>query len=125
MIHALTIEERDEMFAIAEADEEEKGPIEKDFLRRAESTTVSPTLNVYRTCSTIPGQIDNKLLNVPVTIMQNERTSKTSTVDTQALIDSGAKGKFIDQNYARALGIKQMALRELIKVLNVDGTRNK
>ena len=31
MIRALTIEERDEMFAIAEADEEEKGPNEKDF----------------------------------------------------------------------------------------------
>ena len=61
--------------------------------------TVSPTLNVHHTCSTIHGQIDNKLLNVPVTIMQNERTSETSTVDTQALIDSGAKGEFIDQNY--------------------------
>ena len=31
MICALTIKERDETFAIAEADEEEKGPIEKDF----------------------------------------------------------------------------------------------
>ena len=31
MIRALTIEERDEMFTIAEADEEEKGPNEKDF----------------------------------------------------------------------------------------------
>ena len=31
MIRALTIEERDEMFAIAEADKGEKGPFEKDF----------------------------------------------------------------------------------------------
>ena len=31
MIRALTIEERDEMFVIAEAGEEEKGPNEKDF----------------------------------------------------------------------------------------------
>ena len=31
MIRTLTIKERDEMFAIAEADEEEKGPNEKDF----------------------------------------------------------------------------------------------
>ena len=61
--------------------------------------TVSPTLNVYRTCSTIHGQIDNKLLSVPVTIMQNKKTSETSTVDTQALIDSDAEGEFIDQNY--------------------------
>ena len=57
--------------------------------------------------------------------MQNERTGETSTVDTQALIDSGAEGEFIDQNYAWALEIKQTALKEPIKVLNVDGTRNK
>ena len=55
--------------------------------------------------------------------MQNEETSETSTVDTQALIDSGAEGEFIDQNYVRKLGIKQTALP--IKVLNVDGTWNK
>ena len=61
--------------------------------------TVSPTLNVHHTCSIVHGQIDNKLLNVPVTIMQNKRTSGTSTVDTQALIDSGTEGEFIDQNY--------------------------
>ena len=30
-IRALTMEERDEMFAIAKADEEKKGPNEKDF----------------------------------------------------------------------------------------------
>ena len=32
MIRALTVEERDEMFAMAEADDEEKGPKEKDFI---------------------------------------------------------------------------------------------
>ena len=57
--------------------------------------------------------------------MQNEETSETSTVDTQALIDSGTEGEFIDQNYVRKLGIEQIPLREPIKVLNVDGTRNK
>jgi hypothetical protein len=31
MIRALTIEERDEMFEMAEADDEDKGPKEKDF----------------------------------------------------------------------------------------------
>ena len=60
-----------------------------------------------------------------MTIIQNEETSETSTVNTQALIDSGAEGEFIDQNYIRKLGIKQTALQEPIKVLNMDGTRNK
>jgi hypothetical protein len=101
MIRALTIEERDEMFEIAEADDEEKGPKgEGFFLRRAESTTVSPTLNIHRTCSTIHGLIDNKLLEVPVTLIYKDGTSEISKVDTNALTDSGAEGEFIDQNYA-------------------------
>jgi len=48
-----------------------------------------------------------------------------SQVDTKALLDSGAEGEFIDQNYARSIGIEQKELSEPIKVLNVDGTRNK
>ena len=88
-------------------------------------TTVSPTLNIHHTCSTIYGLIDNKRLKVPVTLIYEDRTSRISKVNTNALTDSGAEGKFIDQNYAQSLGIKQMALEELIKVLNVDGTQNK
>jgi len=87
--------------------------------------TVSPTLNIHCTCSTIHGLIDNKLLEVPVTLFYEDRTSRISKVNTKALTDLGAEGKFIDQNYARSLRIKQTALEEPIKVLNVDGTRNK
>ena len=95
------------------------------YLRRAELMTVSPTLNFHHTCSTIHGLIDNKLLKVPVTLIYSDRTSRILKVDNKALIDSGSEGKFVDQNYARSLGIKQMALDEPIKVLNVDGTRKK
>jgi hypothetical protein len=87
--------------------------------------TVSSTLNIHRTCSTIHGLIDNKLLEVPVTLIYKDRTTRISKVNTNALTDSGAEGEFIDQNYARSLRIKQTALEEPIKVLNVDGTRNK
>ena len=58
-------------------------------------------------------------------LIYKDRTSEISKVDTNALMDSGAEGEFIDQNYARSLGIKQTALEEPIKVLNVDGTQNK
>ena len=92
------------------------------FLRRAESTTVSPTLNIHSTCSTIHSSIDNKLLEVPVTLIYENGTSK---VDNKALIDSGSEGEFIDQNFARSLRIKQTALEEPIKVFNIDGTQNK
>ena len=87
-------------------------------------TTVSP-LNIHHTCSTIHGLLDNKLLEVPVTLIYENGTSGISKVDNKALIDSGSEGEFIDQNFARSLGIKQMALEEPIKVFNVDRTRNK
>ena len=95
------------------------------FLRRAESTTVSPTLNIHSTCSTIHGSIDNKLLEVPVTLIYEHGTSGISKVNNKALIDSGSEGEFIDQNFARSLGLKQTALKEPIKVFDVDRTRNK
>jgi len=67
------------------------------------------------------------LLEVPTSIIHDHGNEKSeiSKVETNALIDSGAEGEFIDQNYARKLGIKQTALEKPIKVLNVDGTRNK
>ena len=87
--------------------------------------TVSPTLNIHSTCSTIHGSIDNKLLEVPVTLIYESRTSGILKVNNKALIDSGSEGEFINQNFTQSLGIKQMALEEPIKVFNVDGTWNK
>jgi len=89
--------------------------------------TVSPTLNISRAYSTVHGHVDNKLLEVPTSIIHDHGNEKSeiSKVETNALIDSGAEGEFIDQNYARKLGIKQTALEEPIKVLNIDGTQNK
>lgn len=41
------------------------------------------------------------------------------------MIDSGAGGNFIDQNYARTLGLPLLPLPSPIRVHNVDGTLNK
>ena len=60
-----------------------------------------------------------------MTLIYENRTSGISKVDNKALIDSGSEGEFIDQNFARSLRIKQTALKELIKVFNVDRTQNK
>jgi hypothetical protein len=60
-----------------------------------------------------------------VTLIYEHGTSGILKVDNKALIDSGSEGEFIDQNFARSLGIKQTALKELIKVFNVDRTWNK
>ena len=47
------------------------------------------------------------------------------SVETLALTDSGAGGKFIDQIYARKLGIKIQKLEQPLIARNVDGMQNK
>ena len=47
------------------------------------------------------------------------------TVETKALLDTGAGGKFIDQNFIRNQKIKTKNLEHPIEVFNVDGTPNK
>jgi len=44
-------------------------------------------------------------------------------VETPSMIDSGAGGTFIDQNYARKFNVQN--LDEPVKAFNVDGTENK
>ena len=52
-------------------------------------------------------------------------TEKDETVEILGLVDSGAGGQFIDQNYTRQKGYKTRRLEEPIIAYNVDGTRNK
>ena len=59
-------------------------------------------------------------LSIPVQICDTEKT-----VETLTLIDSRARGKFIDQNYVRKLGIKTQELERPLIARNVDGTPNK
>ena len=47
------------------------------------------------------------------------------TVKTKTLLDTGAGGKFIDQNFVRNQKIKTKNLEHPIEVFNVDGTPNK
>ena len=47
------------------------------------------------------------------------------TVETKALLDTGAGGKFINQNFVWNQKIKTKKLEHPIKVFNVDGTPNK
>ena len=46
-------------------------------------------------------------------------------VETLGLIDSGAGGKFIDQDFMKESGFKTLKLEEPLRVLNIDGTENK
>jgi transposase InsO family protein len=51
--------------------------------------------------------------------------NKVKNVETLGLIDSGAGGKFIDQNYAKTEGFEIIKLQRPMRALNVDGTENK
>jgi len=61
-------------------------------------------------------------MTIPIKI--SGKTEKEN-VDTPGLLDSGAGGKFIDQNYTRKSGFKIQQLEQTLKAFNVDGTENK
>ena len=66
------------------------------------------------------GSINKNSLTIPLKIKTEEET-----VETHALLDSGAGGKFIDQNYAKTLDLPLKTLDKLIPAINIDGTLNK
>ena len=92
---------------------------ERGFLiRRTRSTLVSPYIDIY---SVITATIDSNKLSIPIRISDTGK----ETVETLGLIDSGAGGKFIDQNYVKKLKLETHALETPIRAYNVDGTENK
>jgi hypothetical protein len=74
---------------------------------------VSPYLDVYSV--TIANILRNSI-SVPINIGLSKRTLET-------LINSGAGGLFIDQNFKKNFDINY--LDEPVKAYNVDGTENK
>ena len=65
--------------------------------------------------------INSNKLSIPIQISGSE----VKNIKTLGLIDSGAGGKFIDQNYARAAGFKLCKLETPLQAYNMDGTENK
>lgn len=64
--------------------------------------------------------MNSRQMRIPVTIHMRETVGQA-----QALIDSGAQGKFINREFARKLGLREIPLPRPINVYNVDGTPNK
>ena len=60
---------------------------------------------------------------LPISILSEK--NKERTVETKALLDTGAGGKFINQNFVLENGIKMQKLEKPITVYNVDRTKNK
>jgi len=80
---------------------------------------ISPSLNIYNVST---ARKYTKSSSIPIQI---SRKTERENVKTLGLIDSGAGGKFIDQNYARKTGFEIQELKELLKAFNVNGTKNK
>ena len=60
-------------------------------------------------------------MNLPMKIL----SKKGIEIVEEGFVDSGAGGKFIDQNNIRTKGFMKERLSEPIKIYNVDGTPNK
>ena len=78
--------------------------------------TTSPPLYIFSVNS-----MKYDSLSIPILIKKSE----SETVETLALIDSGAGGTFINQNYAKGIRLVPQKLEKPIIAQNVDGTENK
>ena len=78
-----------------------------------------PMIDIF---SVTVATIESNSLSIPIMI---ENARENETVETLALIDSRAGGKFIDQKYVETTGLETHMLKKPIMAQNVDGTENK
>ena len=79
---------------------------------------MSPTLDIYSVTTAV---VSSNKLSIPIQASENGK----KIVETLGLINSGAGGKFIDQNFVRKARIKTQKLENPMKARNVDRTENK
>ena len=84
------------------------------------STTVTPSISIL---NVIVAEIENKSMTIPILLLCKQ--SRNKNVETKALLDTGAGGKFIDQNFVLQNNLRTHKLAKPITVYNVDGTENK
>ena len=88
------------------------------LFRSAASTSNSPVLDIF---SVTVATIQSNSISLPITIEIREN----ETVETLGLIDIGAGGQFIDQEYVEEMKLKTSLLEKPHLARNVDGTKNK
>ena len=87
---------------------------------RTEPTLVPPSITIDHVQV---AEIGKNTMTLSVEISGKNLGQKT--IETTTLLDTGAGGKFIDQNFVWNQKIKTKDLEHPIEVLNVDGTPNK
>jgi hypothetical protein len=88
---------------------------------RTSSTLASPSISIEHVQV---AQIEKNTMTVDILIL-GESLGQKKIVKATTLLDTGAGGKFIDQNFVRNQKIKTKELKYPIEVFNVDGTPNK
>ena len=78
---------------------------------------VSLSYPIYRPC--LIARVDNNAMNLPIKLLSKNRNRQ------RRIFGLWCWWKVTDQNYTRMKGIKMEALKEPIRVYNVDGTPNK
>ena len=79
---------------------------------------MSPKLDIYL----FTAEVEGNKINLSATIMHNK---KDKTIEMKPLLDCGARGIFMYQNFTWKHGIKTTKLDKPITAQNVDGTLNK
>jgi hypothetical protein len=88
------------------------------FLKRRTASTSAPPLYIF----SVLGSEKNNSFHINAIIKTPE---KNEPIETWPLVDSGAGGTFMDQNYAWKHEFKLTKLEYPITARNVDGTENK
>src|SRR5271170_2151043 len=84
--------------------------------------SVSPSvLNIY---NVFVAEIINKTISLAISF-PTKRLDEEKIIKEKGLLDSGAGGEFINQNYARQKNLEIKTLPRPIAAFNVDGTKNK
>ena len=81
--------------------------------------SASPCLDIH---SVLIAEMNGTSMHIPVSLLSK---NAEKIIDTHALIDSGARGTFIDQNFARKLNLPMKELKTPLIARNVDGTLSK
>jgi hypothetical protein len=88
------------------------------FLKRRTASTSASSIYIF----SVHKPDNNNSFHIDAII---ETPEKNEPIETQPLVDSGAGGIFMDQNYARKHGFNLTKLEYMITARNVDGTKNK
>jgi Retroviral aspartyl protease len=82
---------------------------------------VSPSISIEHVQV---AEIDKNTMNINISF-SGKSLKQEKEVETTVLLDTGAGGKFIDQNFVRNQKFETKELKYPIEVFNVDGTPNK